>query len=210
MQSSAPLIIRGFRIYKDWLDSAAQAALVDALRPILKAAPLYRPMTPRGKAMSVRMTSAGDYGWFTDRDGYRYIDRHPSGVPWPAIPQQVLDIWTALCTDERMPECCLINYYDETAKLGLHQDKDEADFAVPVLSLSLGDPAVFRMGGLERKGPTRSTTLASGDLVVIGGAARLAFHGVDRIKFGESALLAEAPVFGAGRINVTLRRAAPV
>jgi len=200
MQSSAPLTIRGFRIYKGWLDSAAQAALVEALRPVLKAAPLYRPMTPRGKAMSVRMTSAGDYGWFTDKDGYRYIEQHPSGVPWPAIPPQVLDVWTALCTEERLPQCCLINYYDESAKLGLHQDKDEADFSWPVLSISLGDEGRFRMGETTRGGSTESLWLGSGDVVVMGGPARLAYHGIDRIRFGSSRLLPKG-----GRLNLTLR-----
>ena len=146
------------------------------------------------------MTSAGEYGWFTDKDGYRYIEQHPSGVPWPAIPPQVLDVWTALCTEERLPQCCLINYYDESAKLGLHQDKDEADFSWPVLSISLGDEGRFRMGETTRGGSTESLWLGSGDVVVMGGPARLAYHGIDRIRFGSSRLLPKG-----GRLNLTLR-----
>ncbi|WP_121061578.1 alpha-ketoglutarate-dependent dioxygenase AlkB family protein [Chachezhania antarctica] len=200
MQAPTPITIRGFQIYKNWLDPSAQSGLVESLRPVLKTAPLYRPVTPRGKPMSVRMTSAGDYGWFTDKAGYRYIEHHPSGVPWPPIPQPILDIWTALCTDERLPECCLVNYYDENAKLGLHQDKDEADFSWPVLSISLGDEARFRMGETTRGGSTESIWLGSGDVVVMGGAARLAYHGIDRIRFGSSRVLPKG-----GRINLTLR-----
>lgn len=203
--------INGFRIIYGALDESEQRALLADLADVAEKAPPIQPMTPWGKPMRVRMTSAGRVGWITDRRGYRYAEAHPeTGRAWPPIPDRLLDLWGAVTGLETRPDSCLLNHYPEGGRMGLHQDKDEADFAVPVLSLSLGDPAVFRMGGLERKGPTRSTTLASGDLVVIGGAARLAFHGVDRIKFGESALLAEAPVFGAGRINVTLRRAAPV
>ncbi|WP_158965970.1 alpha-ketoglutarate-dependent dioxygenase AlkB [Chachezhania sediminis] len=195
-----PLTIRGFRIWKGWLDAAAQAELIAALRPVLKAAPLYRPATPRGKKMSVRMTSAGQCGWFSDAAGYRYIDHHPSGAPWPAIPEPVLKIWRSLGDGDRMPECCLVNYYDSEAKLGLHQDKDEADFSYPVLSISLGDDGLFRMGGDRRGGPTESVWLNSGDVVTMGGEARLAYHGVDRIRFGSSRLLPKG-----GRLNLTLR-----
>ena len=150
--------------------------------------------------MSVKMTAAGKYGWFTDRKGYRYIDQHPDGTPWPPIPDSVLTIWRDLVSRTRMPDCCLVNYYAEKARMGLHQDKDEANFDWPVLSISLGDTAVFRVGGTERGDKTRSIDLESGDIALLSGAARLAFHGVDRIRSGSSQLLKSG-----GRLNLTLR-----
>ena len=150
--------------------------------------------------MSVQMTSAGKYGWFTDRKGYRYEPKHPAGTDWPPIPSSVSSIWRDLVSTQRSPDCCLVNYYREKAKMGLHQDKDEADYSFPVLSISLGDPATFRMGGTNRSDPTNSILLESGDVVVFGDDARLAFHGIDRIHFGRSDLLKDG-----GRINLTLR-----
>ncbi|MEM8572093.1 MAG: alpha-ketoglutarate-dependent dioxygenase AlkB [Pseudomonadota bacterium] len=191
---------RGFRIYKEYLSRQAQVSIVEEIRHVAKAAPLFSPETRGGRKMSVRMTSAGRYGWFSDRSGYRYIPNHPSGAPWPPIPASILEIWSALCSTDRRPDCCLINYYGEAAKMGLHQDSDEADFRWPVLSVSLGDPARFRMGGPERSDPTQSIILESGDVVVMGGEARLAYHGIDRIMFGGSKLLPQG-----GRINLTLR-----
>ncbi len=196
----ARLLLRGFDIRKGYLDAAAQSHLVDLLRPILKVAPLYRPVTPSGKEMSVRMTSAGALGWVTDRAGYRYQDTHPKGMTWPAIPDEILTIWQDLTCADRQPDCCLINYYGEGTKMGLHQDKDEADFSWPVLSISLGDDALFRIGNTTRGGKTESIWLSSGDVVIMGGPARLTYHGVDRIRFGSSKLLPKG-----GRINLTLR-----
>ena len=194
------LRVRDFQIHKGYWDSAAQAAAVDALRTVLKSAPLYRPQTPMGKPMSVRMSSAGRLGWYTDRHGYRYVSAHPDGQPWPAIPEQILRVWTDLVSADRLPDCCLINFYGEDARMGLHQDKDEADFSWPVVSISLGDDALFRMGNTTRGGKTESIWLNSGDVVVMGGPARLTYHGVDRIRFGSSSLLPKG-----GRINLTLR-----
>jgi DNA oxidative demethylase len=194
------LRLGGFVIHKGRIPPARQAEIVRALRDVAAAAPFFSPLTPWGKPMRVRMTSAGRYGWFSDRSGYRYIDRHPSGLPWPAIPECVLDEWRALVPAERLPDCCLVNFYGEGARMGLHRDADEADFSWPVLSISLGDPATFRIGGRERTDPTSSIQLESGDVVVMGGEARLAYHGIDRIRFGRSPLLPEG-----GRINLTLR-----
>lgn len=193
-------ILRGFALYEGVLDPAEQAAIVADLRDVVAAAPVFSPMTPYGKPMSVRMTSAGRYGWVSDRRGYRYDRHHPAGTAWPAIPDRVLAIWRAVSGVDRMPECCLVNFYGEGAKMGMHQDRDEADFAYPVVSVSLGDDALFRIGNLTRGGSTESVWLRSGDVMVMGGAARLAYHGVDRIAFGTSTLLPKG-----GRINLTLR-----
>ena len=174
--------------------------LLGDLRGVLAAAPLFSPMTPFGRPMSVRMTSAGRFGWYSDRKGYRYVDRHPDGTAWPPIPQRVLAIWRAVTACARDPECCLINHYGPGACMGMHQDRDEADFCWPVVSVSLGDDALFRIGNLERSGRSESLWLRSGDVLVMAGAARLIHHGVDRIAPGTSTLLS-AP----GRINLTLR-----
>lgn len=192
--------LNGFGIHKGYLDRAAQEAMAEDLRGVAAAAPFFQPMTPWGKPMSVRMTAAGKYGWMTGRGGYHYAPRHPSGADWPPIPPSVLTVWRALVSTEREPDCCLVNFYGEKARMGLHRDADEADFAWPVLSISLGDPGLFRVGGTGRGDPTTSVLLESGDVVVMGGAARLAYHGVDRIRFGGSTLLPKG-----GRINLTCR-----
>ncbi len=194
------LTLRGFRIYQGFLDRPVQQRLLDDIRAVAALAPFVTPVTPRGQAMSVRMTSAGKYGWVSDRAGYRYEMRHPHGMAWPAIPASVLEIWDALVGAGRQPDCCLINYYGEGARMGLHQDRDEADFSWPVLSVSLGDEGLFRIGNATRGGKTESIWLASGDVVVMGGAARLTYHGVDRIRFGSSTLMPQG-----GRVNLTLR-----
>ena len=194
------LSVKGFDIRKAYLDPARQAAMAAEVAGVAEAAPFFSPLTPWGKPMSVRMTSAGRYGWFTDRKGYRYVDRHPSGTPWPPIPDSVLAVWRALVSTTRDPDCCLVNHYAATARMGLHRDADEADLAWPVLSISLGDPAVFRVGGPARSDPTTPVLLESGDVVTFGGPARLAYHGIDRIRAGASLLLPEG-----GRLNLTLR-----
>jgi alkylated DNA repair protein (DNA oxidative demethylase) len=194
------IVLKGFEILKGRLDPAAQARLVDEVGAVAAAAPFFAPVTPWGKPMSVRMTSAGRYGWFTDRQGYRYVDRHPSGVPWPPVPPTALALWRELVSETRDPDCCLINHYGPTARMGLHRDEDEKDFAWPVLSISLGDPAVFRVGGPKRSDPTATVLLESGDVVRFGGEARLAYHGIDRLRAGASRLLPEG-----GRLNLTLR-----
>ncbi len=195
-----PLDFRGVALWPGLLDRPAQEAMVAALRRVAEAAPMFHPETRFGKKMSVKMTSAGDYGWVSDRRGYRYEPRHPSGVAWPPIPAEVLEVWKAVSGTDRAPECCLVNYYSESARMGLHQDIDESDFSMPVVSISLGDDALFRVGGLSRSDPTASTWLHSGDVCVLSGEARRAFHGIDRLKPGTSTLLPQG-----GRLNVTLR-----
>ena len=193
--------IAGFQIHRGMLAPAAQSGLLDDLRAVIAAAPLVQPVTAWGKPMSVRMTSAGQVGWVIERGRYRYSPVHPeTGTPWPEIPDTVLSVWRAVSGWAANPESCLINWYGDGARMGLHQDKDEGQFDAPVVSISLGDPARFRMGGTERSDPTHSTVLESGDVVVMGGAARLAYHGVDRVMFGEGNLLPDG-----GRINLTMR-----
>ncbi|MBB3892685.1 alkylated DNA repair protein (DNA oxidative demethylase) [Phenylobacterium haematophilum] len=194
----------GFRLLPGRLSPAAQAALLEEVAAGLADAPLVRQATPGGKLMSVAMSSFGDLGWTTDAKGYRYEPRHPiTGRFWPQIPTILTDLWRELADPEVPPDACLINFYDADAKMGLHQDKDEADFRFPVLSVSLGDTAVFRIGGLKRSDPTTSVRLSSGDVCLLAGEARLYHHGIDRILPGSSRLIP-----GGGRINLTLRRAA--
>jgi len=193
----------GLRFYPDYFSRDAQMAVLAAIRGVLAKAPLFTPRMPKsGQPMSVGMSNCGSLGWISDERGYRYEKLHPEiGQPWPAIPDLLVQLWDEVARYPHAPEACLINYYDPTAKMGLHQDRDEADFAAPVVSLSLGDSCLFRVGGGKRRDPTRSIRLNSGDVLVLGGDTRLAFHGVDRIYPGTSTLLAEG-----GRINVTMRR----
>jgi alkylated DNA repair protein (DNA oxidative demethylase) len=201
MRTVDPMTLRpGVAVWHGLLDRDAQDALVADIRAVVAAAPLFRPVTARGKAMSVRMTSAGRVGWVSDRAGYRYEARHPEGMAWPPIPDGVREVWDAVAGVDREPECCLVNFYDADARMGLHQDRDEADFTMPVVSISLGDEALFRVGGTSRGGPTQSVWLRSGDVAMLSGEGRLAYHGIDRIRPGSSTLLPKG-----GRINLTLR-----
>ncbi len=190
--------------FPQMFDETAQVALLAAARLVIADAPLFTPTMPRsGNKMSVRMTNCGPLGWVTDKErGYRYQPTHPvTGKTWPPIPQRLLDLWDEVAGYPLPPEACLINYYEGQAKMGLHQDKDEEDFSAPVLSVSLGDTGLFRVGGRSRQDPSRKLELKSGDVVVLGGEDRLAYHGIDRILPGTSDLIAEG-----GRLNLTLRR----
>ncbi|CAH1652237.1 Alpha-ketoglutarate-dependent dioxygenase AlkB homolog [Hyphomicrobiales bacterium] len=197
----------GVTYHPGYLSAQEQDDLVVALRAILREAPFFTPRMPRtGKPFSVRMSNCGALGWVSDERGYRYQPAHPeTGQPWPAMPERLLQAWRELAPTSPTPEACLINFYDAGARMGLHQDRDENDLVTPVVSLSLGDTAVFRIGGTDRRDPTTSLKLASGDALVFGGPARLAFHGIDRVLAGSSTLLHEPPLAG-GRINLTLRR----
>ncbi|PSJ56353.1 alpha-ketoglutarate-dependent dioxygenase AlkB family protein [Kumtagia ephedrae] len=194
----------GVRHMPGYFDREAQQYLVEAIREVVRGAPLYTPAMPKsGKEMSVRMTNCGALGWVTDKQrGYRYQATHPvTGEPWPAIPERLLSLWRDVADYPHPPEACLVNFYSGTAKMGLHQDRDERDFAAPVVSVSLGDACLFRVGQTTRNGPTESLRLESGDVVVLGGEGRLCFHGVDRVYPDTSTLLPKG-----GRINLTLRR----
>ena len=190
--ATAAFQIRGLHVWPGYLDRPAQESLVSDLRKVAEAAPFVTPVTPGGRQMSVRMTAAGRLGWVTDRRGYRYQPQHPSGAAWPPVPPAVLAIWRDLTGLSRDPDCCLVNFYDSTARMGLHQDRDEGDFSFPVLSVSLG--------GADRGEGTQSFWLRSGDVLLMGGSARLAWHGVDRIRPASSTLLPQG-----GRINLTCR-----
>lgn len=194
----------GFVLLPGWFDRAAQKALIDEVTAALEIAPLFTPHMPgSGAPMSVRLSNFGPLGWVTDKTrGYRYQPTHPeTGAPWPAMPQSLLDLWDAVAHWPDAPEACLINRYTEKSRLGMHIDADEDARFAPVVSVSLGDSARFRIGGPKRGDPSRSLTLSSGDVVVLARAARRCHHGVDRILVGSSTL-----VPGGGRINLTLRR----
>ena len=197
----------GLRYLPGRLSRQEQEDLVEIIRQVVAEAPLYVPVMPRsGRPMSVRMTNCGPLGWLTDKErGYRYQATHPvTGLPWPAIPQVLLDLWRDIAGHPKDPEACLVNFYADDAKMGLHQDRDEADLSAPVLSISLGNSCLFRIGGLARTDRTKSLKLESGDVFLLGGEGRLCFHGVDRIYPGTSTLLKSG-----GRINLTLRRVNP-
>lgn len=196
-------IAQGVQLWPQALDQTQQSELLGAVLSAVEEAPFVQPTMPRtGTPFSVAQTNFGTLGWVSDRAGYRYQKNHPkTGRPWPPIPPMLLRLWHAALPDAPDPHCCLVNHYGAGARMGLHQDRDETALDVPVLSVSLGAEALFRLGGTSRKSPTRSLTLRSGDLLAFGGAARLAFHGIDRIVPGSSSL-----VPGKGRINLTLRR----
>ncbi|XBQ16795.1 MAG: alpha-ketoglutarate-dependent dioxygenase AlkB [Oceanicaulis sp.] len=197
----------GFRLLPQYFSRSAQAALVDEVLAGVAQSPLYRPSMPRtGAPLSVRMTNFGPLGWVTDKEkGYRYEPAHPvTGAPWPAMPQALLDLWDAVAGWPDPPEACLVNWYGPDARMGLHVDNDECEANAPVVSVSLGDRARFRLGGTARGGSTGSFMVSSGDVVVLAGAARRAYHGVDRIYPGTSTLLPDD--WRPGRINLTLRR----
>ena len=193
----------GFELHPGTLDAAAQAALVAEVMAAVAQAPFYEPKTPWGKPMSAWQTSLGPLGWITDAKGYRYEPRHPvTGAPWPPMPDSLLALWRTYADPAHPPDSCLVNLYRGEAKMGMHQDSDEADLNAPVLGVSLGDTAVFRLGGLARKDASITFKLQSGDINILAGASRRAYHGVDRILAGSSQLIP-----GGGRINLTMRRA---
>jgi DNA oxidative demethylase len=194
----------GVRHLPGYLSAEQQAELVEEIRDIVVRAPLFVPNMPKtGKEMSVRMTNCGTLGWVTDKErGYRYQATHPvTGSSWPDMPPSLIQLWKDQARYPHAPQACLVNFYSNDAKMGLHQDRDESEFDAPVLSVSLGDACLFRVGGLKRNDPTVSFRLESGDVMLLEGSGRLAFHGVDRIYPDSSTLLKNG-----GRINLTMRR----
>lgn len=191
------------------LDRESQLALLENIEEIIGQAPFFHPAMPRtGKPFSVRMTNCGPLGWVSDKSGgYRYQSHHPvTGKPWPPIPDLLTRLWRDVSGYPALPEACLINYYDAAAKMGSHQDRDEQDFDAPVLSVSLGDTAIFHVGGTSRSGPKARIRLESGDVLLLAGESRLAFHGIDKVLAGSSTLLRPPYFTAGGRINLTLRR----
>jgi alkylated DNA repair protein (DNA oxidative demethylase) len=203
-------IAPGVILWREKFSPSQQKELLDAVMARLAQAPLYRPVMPdTGKPFSVEESNFGSLGWVSDKNGYRYQPSHPlTGSPWPDIPPPLLAVWRQINRGPD-PQCCLVNLYRGGARMGLHQDRDEKDTSAAVIGVSLGDEALFRIGGRQvgnkwmRGGRTLSVALASGDVIAFGGQARLAFHGIDRIRPGSSRLLA-----GGGRLSLTLRRVA--
>jgi alkylated DNA repair protein (DNA oxidative demethylase) len=196
------VLLRGFA-------RPAAAGLVAVLDDIAEAAPFRHMSTPGGHQMSVAMTNCGAFGWVTDLSGYRYDPIDPeSGKPWPAMPAVFAELAQSAAAEAGFPafapDACLINRYQPGARMSLHQDKDEQDFAAPIVSMSLGLPAIFLFGGLKRSDRPRRFRLEHGDVVVWGGPARLAFHGVAPLADGEHGLI------GRRRINLTFRKAGKV
>jgi len=192
-------LLRGFA-------AAEAAALVAAVGTVVADAPFRHMVTPGGYRMSVAMTNCGDAGWVTDRRGYRYDPADPeTGRPWPAMPVVFSALATRAAAAGGFPgfaaDACLVNRYEPGSRLSLHQDRNERDYAQPIVSVSLGLPATFLFGGLERSDRPRRFRLESGDVVVWGGPSRLVFHGVDTLADGDH------PVTGRCRINLTLRKA---
>ncbi|OOG62727.1 Alpha-ketoglutarate-dependent dioxygenase AlkB [Ensifer sp. M14] len=193
------ILLRGFAL-------SFEDRVLPALRSVIEQAPFRHMVTPGGYTMSVAMTNCGAAGWVTDRSGYRY-DRHDpeTARPWPALPSSFLDLAIAAAKEagyaDFRPDVCLINRYEPGAKLSLHQDKDERDYAHPIVSVSLGLPATFQFGGPNRIDPIRKYALRHGDAVVWGGQSRLFYHGITELKDGDHEIL------GRMRINLTFRRA---
>ena len=193
------VLLRGFA-------KPAEDDLITALRDIVEWAPFRHMSTPGGHQMSVAMTNCGSAGWVTDRSGYRYDAADPqSGQPWPEMPSPFRDLAGQAAAEAGFagftPDACLINRYEPGARMSLHQDRDEKNFGAPIVSVSLGLPAIFLFGGLQRSDKTKRFRLQHGDIVVWGGPARLAFHGVAPLADGEHALM------GRARINLTFRKA---
>ena len=200
--------IYGFDYFPNYYSRLEQEDLLNDIRHIVKEAPLITPIMPKtGKEMSVRQTNCGELGWVTDKEqGYRYQKNHPiTGKAWPDIPPSLQNLWQKLSGFPQPAEACLINFYAPQARMGMHQDKDEMELNAPVISISLGDSCLFRIGTTEKQGKTHSIRLNSGDVIMFGGKARLAYHGVDRIYPNTSTLL-KVP----GRVNLTLRRILPI
>lgn len=207
MQDCSQDFPSGFAHYPGYFSPQQQQALIAAVKAGTEQAPFFIPRMPRtGQAMSVVMSNFGSLGWVTDKDrGYRYDPIHPkTGAPWPAIPPALLDLWREVTDFPDDPEACLINWYRDGNKMGAHIDNDEQEARAPVVSVSLGDPALFRMGGPQRGGKTKGLKLFSGDVVVMAGESRFCYHSVSKVFYGESALVPRG-----GRINLTMRRVKP-
>jgi alkylated DNA repair protein (DNA oxidative demethylase) len=202
----------GFAHYPLYFSPEEQTALIDAVKAATQTAPFFQPRMPRtGAPLSVVMSNFGTLGWVTDKElGYRYEPMHPTtGAPWPPLPDLLSKLWREIADWHDLPEACLINWYradvgKDGAKMGMHVDSDELAVNAPVVSISLGDPAMFRIGGPKRGGPTQGVKLMSGDVVVLAGAARQCHHAVSKVYYGESALVPKG-----GRINLTMRRVNP-
>ena len=197
---------KGFAHYPLYFTPDEQTHLIECVKRGVERAPFFQPTMPRtGTPLSVVMSNFGSLGWVTDKEnGYRYEPTHPkTGNPWPPLPDLLAKLWKDVTEYPVQPEATLINWYkeDKASKMGMHVDNDENDLRAPVVSVSLGDPAMFRIGGPRRGGKTQGIKLMSGDVVVLADEARLCYHGVSKVYYGESALVPKG-----GRINLTMRR----
>ena len=200
------LFPKGFAHYPLYFTPDEQTHLIECVKRGVERAPFFQPTMPRtGTPLSVVMSNFGSLGWVTDKEnGYRYESTHPkTGNPWPPLPDLLAKLWKDVTEYPVQPEATLINWYkeDKASKMGMHVDNDENDLRAPVVSVSLGDPAMFRIGGPKRGGKTQGIKLMSGDVVVLADEARLCYHGVSKVYYGESALVPKG-----GRINLTMRR----
>ena len=198
---------QGFAHYPGYFSPPEQQALITAVKEGVDVAPFYVPRMPgTGQPLSVAMSNFGSLGWVTDKSGYRYDPVHPkTKAAWPKIPPALLNLWRDVTDFPQDPEACLINWYREGNKMGAHIDNDEGEARAPIVSVSLGDPALFRIGGPTRGGSTKGLKLFSGDVVVMGGESRFCYHSVSKIFYGQSALVPRG-----GRINLTMRRVRPL
>ncbi len=196
----------GVILHKDYLPQDTQKTLMDLILKGADEMSWISPVTPGGKPFSVRQVNFGSLGWISDRKGYRYSPTHPhTGQTWLPIPEPILAIWADLLPTAPSPECCLVNHYLDAAKMGMHQDRDEDDQTTPILSISLGQSAKFRIGKTDRPTPTQSFPLNSGDVLIMGGASRLAYHGIDRLIEADPLFTPHTAIL-EGRLNITLRR----
>jgi alkylated DNA repair protein (DNA oxidative demethylase) len=193
-------IIEGLDYFPNYLSDEQIDILREDINFALTKAPLFRPSMPKtGRDFSVKMSNMGNVGWVSDKiGGYRYQSLHPDTKQnWPKISNNILNIWHKVTNLKTSPDCCLINHYNSKSKMGLHVDSDEKDFSYPVLSISLGDSALFRFGGLKRSDKTRSIKLNNGDVLMMSGQSRLIYHGIDKTYLSNQF---------DNRINLTLRK----
>ncbi len=190
---------------QQYLTLQQQTEILTVCRQVARQSPLFTPTMKSGKPFNYQMTNCGDFGWISDTKGYRYSETHPNGKPWTPIPEMIYNLTKDLANQigepDYLPQTCLINFYQHDGKLGLHQDNSEKNLKPAIISISLGDDAIFLMGGNKRNSPTQEILLKSGDILQLFGDSRLAFHGIKKIIPGTSGLLKNG-----GRLNLTIRQ----
>ena len=205
-----PVLPAGITLFRGWISPAQSRDVLDEMLSVFEAAPPYQLRVKSGAYVINRMTNCGELGWHSDERGYRYVDRHPElDVPWPPIPPAIKALAMKAAGEAGapfVPDACLVNFYEASGKMNLHQDHDEKDFAWPIVSFSFGCDAIFALGGAKRRDPVQGVTLSHGDVLVMHGESRMRFHGVKKIVPG-TAPFAHPAVPEGGRLNLTFRRA---